>query len=78
MIINLNHLAFSTTINNYDICDRTVGDITDSAAFISSPNYPYYVIVSTECTQKIVAPPNKVIKMWIASDFQYSNFNDQY
>jgi hypothetical protein len=52
--------------------------ITDLAAFISSPSYPYYIIVSNECKQKIVAPPDKVIKMWIASDFQYSYFNEEY
>ena len=32
----------STTIKNYNICDKTLKDITDSNGFISSANYPNY------------------------------------
>ena len=71
-----NFKAFSNVINNYDVCDKSLGPITDNRAFISSPNYPIYTIVLNECTQTISAPRDKVIKLWVASDMQYSNFNN--
>jgi hypothetical protein len=71
-------LAFSTTINDYNICDSSLTSITEASGFISSPNYPTYIQVPDDCTQKIVAPKDKVIRMWVAADMKYSDFNDEY
>lgn len=61
---------FSNVIKSYNVCDKTLSDITDANGFISSPGYPSYTPSSTLCTQKIIAPSNKLIKAWIASDIK--------
>ena len=66
---------YSTSIKNYNICDRTLTDITDSNGFISSANFPNYNTVSTECQQRIVAPANKIIKIWVFIDIQTDSTN---
>ena len=69
--------ALSNTIYNYNMCDYTLTDITSYNGFISSPNYPTYTQVFNECTKKIVAPFNKVIRIWISSDMTSSNSNGE-
>lgn len=67
----------STTLRSYDICDTTVGDIKESRGFISSPNYPDYTIVKNECIQRIVAPSDQIIRLWIIADMEGSIFDDE-
>ena len=60
--------GYSNSINNFNICDKTLTDLTDTNGFLSSPKFPSYTNVSSECTQRIVAPINKVIKIWLFVD----------
>ena len=59
---------YSSVINNYNICDRTLTDITDPTGYISSPGYPNYQSVTSECQVRIAAPTNKIIKIWLFID----------
>ena len=58
----------STKFKINNICSDQSVDITESSGFIQSPNYPQYFRVETECTRRIVAPSDKIIKMWINVD----------
>jgi hypothetical protein len=67
--------VYSNVINNYDICDRTLTDITDPTGYISSPGYPRYQSVAAECQQRIAAPSNKIIKIWLFIDITSDTTN---
>ena len=66
---------YSSVIKNYNICDKTLTDLTDSNGFISSANFPNYNTVASECQQRILAPANKLIKIWIFIDIQSDTTN---
>ena len=55
----------SPRFKKYNICLNSSTDITDQNGFIETPNYPYYAVVANECTRRIVAPENKIIKIWV-------------
>ena len=55
----------SFVIPTYNICDGTLGDITNYNGFITSPNYPTYQSIANECMVKIAAPSNKIVKIWV-------------
>lgn len=56
-------------INQYNICDKTLQNgIREPKGLITSPNYPTYTPVVEGCTQAIIAPENKIIKIWMALD----------
>jgi hypothetical protein len=42
-----------------------MGDLTRFNGFIQSPNYPNYLSISNECMVKIVAPVDKIVKVWV-------------
>jgi hypothetical protein len=65
-------------IKTYDICStRIVYGLYDNAAIITSPNYPRYTMVPDDCVVKIIAPSDKIIRIWAAVDMKYSDYNDQ-
>ena len=66
---------YSSAINNYNICDGTLIDITDPIGYISSPGFPTYQKVTTACQQRIVAPSNKIIKIWLFNDISSDTGN---
>jgi hypothetical protein len=55
----------SNTIREYNVCDKSLSDITDSTGLISSPKYPSFQIVNDECTVTILAPRDKIINIWM-------------
>ena len=69
--------AYSSAIRTFDVCNRVLDTLTDSAGFLQSPFYPTYTMVPNECTIKIQAPSNKIIKLWIALDMKFSNYDDE-
>ena len=69
----LSHFLFkvySNSIPSYNVCDRSLNDITDPTGFISSPGFPNYQSVPTECQKMILAPTNKLIKIWLFIDIK--------
>ena len=60
----------------YSICNDTNIDITDSKGFVQSPGFPTYSTVPNECTRKIVAPSNKIIKLWVNVDMKSATANE--
>lgn len=50
-------------IINYNICDNQDESILTDNGFITSPNYPVYSQVATQCTRKIQAPASKIIRL---------------
>jgi hypothetical protein len=67
--------AFSSIITNNNICSNNNIDITEESGFISSPTFPVYSIVSSECTRRIVVPSNKVINIWLFNDLKSEDFS---
>ena len=64
--------AYSSTIRSYDVCDRVFNILTDSSAFIKSPNYPIYTMVPTACTTQIIAVNSfKIIFIVMCFNFEY-------
>lgn len=55
----------SDVINEYNICDTSLVDLTDSKGIIKSPGYPTFNSVDKECVVKIVAPIDRIISIWI-------------
>ena len=55
----------SSLIPTFNICNRTSNTLTNFNGFIQSPNYPSYQSISDECIVKIVAPADKIVKIWI-------------
>ena len=48
-----------------NVCDNLLGNVTIDRGIISSPNYPTYTVVNTTCGVTIIAPPNKIIAIWL-------------
>lgn len=68
----------STLIPTYNICNSTLGDLTNFNGFIQSPNYPNYLSISNECVTKIVAPADKIVKIWVIQiDIKSSDSGNQ-
>ena len=67
--------AFSTTVKNFNICNDSSIDITDESGFVSSPGYPTYTTVSTECTRRIRVPNNKIINVYVLSDQKSEDYS---
>ena len=66
----------STKIKNFNICNDQQNDITDSNGLIRSPGFPTYSSVPNECTRRIVAPSDKVIKIWVSVDMKSAVSNE--
>lgn len=70
---NLIFIVLSSVIKNYDVCDPKGVDITDSSAFISSPNFPTFTVASNECTRRIRVPDDKILNIWLTVDVRSSD-----
>ena len=55
----------STILPIYNICEKSLGDLTSFSGFVTSPNYPLYESVVNECMVKIAAPSTKIVKIWL-------------
>jgi hypothetical protein len=66
----------SNKIKTYNVCADPEIDITESKGFVQTSSYPNYVVVPNECTRKIVAPNDKVIKVWVNVDMKSAVSNE--
>ena len=55
------------------MCSDSLTVLNDTQGLIQSPNFPIYSMLTKECFVNIIAPIDKVIKMWVFVDINATN-----